>query len=133
VLAKPLTQLLQKKSFNWTSVKKLELPDHCQIHPVFQVSQLKSFTANSAPVFQSLSVPPQLDLQELEPELILDRRLSKRGNAAITQVLIMWSLLPAKMVTWKDYHMVKNWYPEAPVWVRLFLKEEELSRRHCHT
>jgi hypothetical protein len=67
-----------------TSAYKLELPNHCQIHPMFHVSQLKSFTTNSAPVFQSLSVPPQLDLQELEPELILDRRLSKRGNAAIT-------------------------------------------------
>jgi hypothetical protein len=96
-----------------TSAYKLELPDYWQIRPMFHVSQLKSIAAKHAPVFQSLSVPAQLDLQELEPKLILDRRLSKRGSAAITQVLIKWSLLPTEIATWEDYHVVKNRYPEA--------------------
>jgi hypothetical protein len=34
-----------------TSTYKHEFPDHCKIHPVFCVSQLKSFTASYAPVF----------------------------------------------------------------------------------
>jgi hypothetical protein len=52
------------------------------------------------PKFTPLSDPPQLDHHDLEPELILERRLFKKGNAAITQVLVKWTELPTKMATW---------------------------------
>jgi hypothetical protein len=54
------------------------------VHPVFHVSQLKPFNANYSLVFTELPGPPHLDLADLQPELILDWRLSKKGNAAVT-------------------------------------------------
>jgi hypothetical protein len=55
-----------------TTAYKLELLDNCQVHPVFHVSQLKSFSADYSLDFQTLHPPPQLDLADLEPEQILD-------------------------------------------------------------
>jgi hypothetical protein len=73
---------------------KLKLPDGNLICPVFHVSQLKSFTADYSPIHHSLLAVPALDVKAVAPELILDRRLVKKGNMAITQVLIKWSGLP---------------------------------------
>jgi hypothetical protein len=67
---------------------KLELPANYQVHPVFHVSRLKPFTADYAPMFQPLELPPQLDLKDLEFETMLDRRLSRKGNAIVPQVLV---------------------------------------------
>jgi hypothetical protein len=91
----------------------IQLPVGSQVHPVFHVSQLKPFTPDFTPVFSALPSVPQLDLHELEPELILDRCLSKNGNAAVTQVLIKWTSLPNDLVTWEDYEVVKHRYPAA--------------------
>jgi hypothetical protein len=67
-------------------------------------------------VFTDLLDPPQLDLADLQPELILDRRLSKKGNASITQVLVRWSSLPANLATWEDYNVIKTKFPDATTW-----------------
>jgi hypothetical protein len=91
-----------------TSAYKLEVSTNSQVHPVFHVSQLKPYTTDYTPMFTPLSEPPQLDLHDLEPELILERRLSKRGNAAVTHVLVKWSGLPAEMATWEDFHVLKS-------------------------
>lgn len=40
------------------------------------------------PVFSELPSTVQLDVASLEPSEILDRRLVKKGNAALTQVLV---------------------------------------------
>lgn len=81
---------------------KLELPVDCQIHPVFHVPQLKDYSSDHTPVFQHLPTPPTLDIDQLEPELILDRRLTKKGNSAITQVPVKWTSLPKDSATWED-------------------------------
>jgi hypothetical protein len=86
-----------------TMAYKLELPHVAQVHPIFHVSQLKSFTPDYTPVFAELPTPPKLDLCELEPELILDRRLTKKGNSVVTQILVKWKTLPETMATWEDY------------------------------
>jgi hypothetical protein len=39
-------------------------------------------------MFQPLELPPQLDLKDLEFETMLDRRLSRKGNAIVPQVLV---------------------------------------------
>ena len=94
---------------------KLDLPQHSLIHPVFHISQLKGYTQDFTPVFSELP-PPQLDSQETSPEQILDRRLVKKGNAAIPQVLIKWKDIPATSATWEDYYACKQCFPDAIAW-----------------
>jgi hypothetical protein len=59
---------------------KLKLPDNSMIHDVFHVSQLKAFTIDHSPVFSQLTCIPALDVADLVPEKILDRRLVKKGQ-----------------------------------------------------
>ena len=95
---------------------KLALPPGAQIHPVFHVSQLKSSIPDFTPVFADVTAIPHLDTLEVIPELILDRRLVKKGDSAITQVHIKWSGLPVTMATWEDYYVLKERFPTAPAW-----------------
>lgn len=60
---------------------KLELPEGSQAHPVFHVSQLKAYTSDHTPVFSNLTVILALHVSSVEPEKILERRLTKKGNA----------------------------------------------------
>ncbi|WVZ49038.1 LOW QUALITY PROTEIN: hypothetical protein U9M48_000420 [Paspalum notatum var. saurae] len=66
----------------WGSVAyKLELPSDAQVHPVFH---LKPYTPNYSPVFSEPPVLTDLEARDARPVAILDRRLVKKGNAAIT-------------------------------------------------
>jgi hypothetical protein len=65
---------------------KLELPDDCLIHPVFHVSQLKPFLPNYSPVFTELPKVAELNKGDIFPEAVLQRRLVKKGNKAVSQV-----------------------------------------------
>jgi hypothetical protein len=69
---------------------------------VFHVPQFKPFTPDFTLVFSELPSASQLDLKDLEPDLILDRRLTKKGNTIVTQVLIKWARLPSSLDTWED-------------------------------
>jgi hypothetical protein len=63
---------------------KLQLPGNKSVHPVLHVSQLKSFTADYSPVHSQLPDTPTLNVLNVTPERILDQRLVKKGNVAIT-------------------------------------------------
>jgi hypothetical protein len=76
---------------------KLELPPSSEIHHVFHVSQLKPF--RPAATSNELLVQVQLDAQDVEPEVIMDRCLCKKGNAAYTQVKVKWSSLLEDVAT----------------------------------
>ena len=91
---------------------KLELPTGSQIHPVFHVSQLKPFTVDYSPVFNQLPAPPDLTVGDLIPQAILERRLVKKGNAAIPQVLVHWRTLSPASATWENYNVLKPLFPE---------------------
>jgi hypothetical protein len=70
---------------------------------VFYVSQLKPFIVDYSPVYSKLSDIPTLDVIDVTPERILDRRLVKKGNVAITQILVQWNRLPESSTTWEDF------------------------------
>lgn len=77
----------------------LELPPSAQVHLIFHVSQLKSFTSNYTHVFSTLPRYNELAQHDVVPEEILERRLVKKGGHAIPQVLIRWSNIPRESAT----------------------------------
>lgn len=95
---------------------KLELPDNSLIHPIFHISQLKPFTADYSPVFFDLSNLVDLGAHDLAPELILARRLVKKGNQAISQVQVKWNKLLASSATWEYWNVVTQRFPGAAAW-----------------
>ena len=90
---------------------KLELPPASRIHPVFHVSQLKKHVGEA--VVQSQL--PLLDNDGLlvkEPVHILDRRMSKVGNVAVTEVLVRWSNTFPEDASWETWTKLQRDFPD---------------------
>lgn len=86
------------------------------VHPVFHVSQLKEFRPDYSPIFADLPKPPALDATDTTPKRILDRRMVKKGGAAITQVLVKWSNLLEDSPTWEDWDVLRSRFPQVLAW-----------------
>jgi hypothetical protein len=91
---------------------ELELPVGAAIHPVFHVSQLKHFTPNYQPVFSELPTTLNLEQGALRLVKILDRRLVKKGNHAISQVLVQWTTEKDEATSWEDWNVLVKMFPE---------------------
>ena len=79
---------------------RLALHANAKVHPVFHVSQLKQHVGTT--VVQS--VLPDMDgdgVISRVPVQILERRMIKKGNHAVTQVLVQWSNSFAEDATWE--------------------------------
>lgn len=48
----------------------------------------------------------------VEPLCILNRRMVKRDNKHVPQVLIQWFNLPREQATWEDYDKLKEQFPQ---------------------
>jgi hypothetical protein len=94
----------------------LNLPSDSQIHPVFHISQLKTFTPDHTTIFSTLPVLTDLQATTAQPEAILECRPVKKGNSAIPQILVTWTGLPKSSTTWEDYYVLKRRFPAAPAW-----------------
>lgn len=90
-----------------------DLPEESMIHPVFHVSQLKSFLPDFTLVFSTLPVIADLNKESLALEAVIDRRLVKKGGKAISQALIKWTALPDEAATWEDWYVLQGRFPRA--------------------
>ncbi|KAJ6959486.1 hypothetical protein NC653_037738 [Populus alba x Populus x berolinensis] len=104
---------------------KLQLPTSAAIHPVFHVSQLKQHVGHHA-VHSDLPNSQQPPL--LQPLQIVKRRIRKRGNIAITQLLVVWKDLPLTEATWEDLDDFCFRFPEFHLEDKVVIMEGALSR-----
>lgn len=91
---------------------KLKLPVSARIHPVFHVSLLKKKVGNAVTVAGYL--PPDVDPHSPRwyPGKVLERRMFKKGNAAVTKWLIHWLGSTEEEATWEDADDIKTRFPD---------------------
>ncbi len=82
-----------------------------KIHPVFHVSLLKKGVPQDVQPSPAAPIVGEGGEPLAQPEQVLERRILKRGNKAITQVLVKWSNLGPEDATWEDYWVLKGRYP----------------------
>ena len=89
---------------------KLKLPQGSKIHDVFHVSQLKRHVGE-APVSNFLPTDSDGVMGGKELQLIMDRSTVKRGNRAVTKVLVKWKHQLIEDATWEFFYDLKMTYP----------------------
>ena len=90
---------------------KLLLPEGCQLHPVFHVSQLKKHIGPTAVPSPELPLIDDKGNIKVAPMSILDRRLIPRNNEPVPQWLIHWTNLPPSEATWEDADFIRRVFP----------------------
>jgi len=53
---------------------------------------------------------------QYEPIAVLNKRLVKRNNRAVSQILVQWANLPVEDVTWEDYYHIRSQFPSFDPW-----------------
>ncbi|GMI70001.1 hypothetical protein HRI_000669400 [Hibiscus trionum] len=90
---------------------ELKLPGGSKIHPVFHVSQLKKHLGD-VPVEQELPIVGSDGIISKEQVKILEKRIGKRGNRAMTEVLVELTNSFPKDATWENLHQLQIQFPE---------------------
>ncbi|XP_039004684.1 uncharacterized protein LOC120131872 [Hibiscus syriacus] len=89
---------------------KLQLPNGSKVHPVFHVSQLKKHIGTE--VYQpELPVIGSDGAISKEPLRILERRMVKRGNRAVTEMLVEWTNSFPEDATWEVLYQLQHQFP----------------------
>ena len=107
---------------------RLDLPPDSRVHNVFHVSQLKPFVPDHTPHYSDITKLVDLSAHPTSREKILDRRLVKRGNTAIPQVLIQWSGFSPVSATWEDLYVVQKKFSDAMAWGQAPSQGGKMSR-----
>ncbi|WMV14994.1 hypothetical protein MTR67_008379, partial [Solanum verrucosum] len=100
---------------------KLILPIQVSIHLTFHVSQLKLCHEVPAQFTHPTIVDPGSPYCE-EPRSILERRVIKKGNKVVAQLLIQWKNMSKEQATWEDFHMIKTRFLSS------FLEDKKVSK-----
>lgn len=92
---------------------QLRLPLEARIHNVFHVSLLKKKVGAHAVE----GILPTLNELEEAPKLvaILDHKMAKQGNTAVTKVLVQWSNAGPEGGTWEVLYALQNKFPDLHV------------------
>ncbi len=90
---------------------KLRLPEGSRIHPVFHVSQLKPGIRDQTQLSCEEPLVGEDDQLLAEPERILERRLTPRGDHGVAQVLVKRTNMGLGNATWEDYWDLKARFP----------------------
>ncbi len=77
----------------------------------FHVSLLKKCPSGSDSLSHTLPSVGTDGQVLAEPVEVLERRMSKLGGRAVTEVLVTWSNLPEGSATWEDYWSLKRRFP----------------------
>lgn len=86
---------------------RLQLPTDAMRHNIFHVSQLRPAYAR---VLASPTLPPQFTPQRY-PQLILDRKLVRKGCAPTVKLLIQWQHESPATATWELADTLRAQYP----------------------
>lgn len=103
---------------------KLRLPPPAKIHNVFHISHLKKYKGKDDKKHSDL--PISWEVQMKEPDAILERRMIRKGNRAVTQLLIKWKENKSK-ATWKNAKMIKVKFLSFDLATKVTLKGGGLS------
>ena len=77
----------------------MDLPPNAQIHDTFHVSYLKKAHGSD---WQLNPLPSSVeDGPIVEPMVILERRMVKRGNQVAAQLLVQWKHSTPEKATWE--------------------------------
>ena len=95
-----------------TVAYRLELPPEAKIHPVFHVSCLKEKLGERHQLVVTLPPADNDGVIRPEPEEILHRRLKKKKNHAVTEVLVKWKGLGEDEASWVEYSTLVNEFPD---------------------
>ncbi|KAG2717009.1 hypothetical protein I3760_03G154300 [Carya illinoinensis] len=90
---------------------KLDLPESSKIHPVFLVSCLKKKLGQHITPLPTLPPTDSSGQMQPEPQQILERRLQKKGNHAVTEVLVSWVGATAEDASWESLYKLRQLYP----------------------
>ncbi|KAK5838614.1 hypothetical protein PVK06_007348 [Gossypium arboreum] len=88
----------------------LQLPQGSRIHLTFHVSQLKKHIGFAPNQTQLPLVDDDGALQK-GPARIVDRRVVKKGNQAVTEVLVEWINSFPEDATWESLAMLQSKFP----------------------
>ncbi|GMI69926.1 hypothetical protein HRI_000661900 [Hibiscus trionum] len=90
---------------------KLELPIGSKIHPVFHASQLKKQIGSDEFSTELPLIGPDGGISK-EPVRIIDRRIGRKGNRAVTEVLVEWSNTFPEDATWEVLYQLQQQFPD---------------------
>lgn len=89
---------------------RLLLPLGSKVHLTFHVSQLKKHI-ETTPMQSRVPVVDSHVAWSKELVRVLDRMMVKRGNQAVTEVLIGWSNTFPEDTTWESLDQIKARFP----------------------